>query len=102
MEKIIERGTVREAEQGKTFDNGVRLLIQLAENFPKGVRFEHVYAGSDDEGIQAVSFPKIRAYTNFKGLWDKPINMEPCARGSAFERIFFLSILILMPKSTKY
>ncbi|KAH7707022.1 CRE-RNH-1.1 protein [Aphelenchoides avenae] len=61
MEKIIERGTVREAEQGKTFDNGVRLLIQLAENFPKGVRFEHVYAGSDDEGIQAADRLATRA-----------------------------------------
>lgn len=67
MEKIIERGTVQEPEQDKTFDNAVRLLIQLAEKFPKGVRFEHVYAGSDDEGIQAVCFRKIAACTNFKG-----------------------------------
>ncbi|KAH7710323.1 CRE-RNH-1.1 protein [Aphelenchoides avenae] len=61
MEKIIERGTVQEPEQDKTFDNAVRLLIQLAEKFPKGVRFEHVYAGSDDEGIQAADRLATRA-----------------------------------------
>ncbi|KAH7721339.1 CRE-RNH-1.1 protein [Aphelenchoides avenae] len=61
MKRIIAGGTVRQPSEGKTFDNVVRALIQLAEKFPQGVRFEHVYAGSTDEGIQAADRLATRA-----------------------------------------
>ena len=66
MATIAENGTVYKTEKGTTFDNAVRRLIQLAEKFPKGVRFEHVYAGSEDEGIQAVSFRTVGANTDIQ------------------------------------